>query len=53
MRGDTGHIYRAEFVGGCFLYLVKIDATGGFELCPADACELDTFCPASPGRQEV
>jgi hypothetical protein len=52
IRGETGHIYRAEFVGGRFLYLVKIDATGGFELCPADACELDTFCPAAPGGKK-
>ncbi len=49
IRGETGHIFRAEFVGGRFLYLVKIDATGGFELCPADACEIDAFCPATPG----
>ncbi len=52
IRGETGHIFRAEFVGGRFLYLVKIDATGGFELCPADACELDTFCPATPGGKK-
>lgn len=52
IRGDSGHVYRAEFVGGRFLYLVKIDATGGFELCPADVCELDNFCPATPtGRK--
>jgi glutathione synthase/RimK-type ligase-like ATP-grasp enzyme len=52
IRGETGHVYRAEFVGGRFLYLLKIDATGGFELCPADACELDAFCPATPtGRK--
>ncbi len=52
IRGQTGHIYRAEFIGGRFLYLLKIDATGGFELCPADACELDTFCPAAPGGKK-
>ena len=52
IRGESGHVYRAEFVGGRFLYLVKIDATGGFELCPADVCELDGFCPATPtGRK--
>ncbi len=52
IRSETGHIFRAEFVGGRFLYLVKIDATGGFELCPADACELDAFCPAKIGGKK-
>ena len=52
IRGETGHVYRAEFVGGRFLYLLRIDATGGFELCPSDACELDTFCPATPGGRK-
>lgn len=52
IRGTTGHVYRAEFVGGRFLYLLRIDATGGFELCPADACELDAFCPAVPGGRK-
>lgn len=52
IRGETGHIFRAEFVNGRFLYLVKIDATGGFELCPADVCELDSFCPSTPGGKK-
>ena len=26
IRGETGHVFRAEFVGGRFLYLLKIDA---------------------------
>ena len=40
-------ITRVEFVGGKFLYAVRVDTTLGFELCPADACELaDAFCPA-------
>ncbi len=52
IRSDTGHVYRAEFVGGRFLYLLKIDATGGFELCPSDACDLDSFCPAVPGGKK-
>lgn len=52
IRSNTGHVYRAEFVGGRFLYLLKIDATGGFELCPADVCELDAFCPAAPGGRK-
>lgn len=34
-------ITRAEFVGGEFLYAVRVDTSGGsFELCPAEACAL-------------
>jgi len=36
-------ITRAEFVGSRFLYAVEVDTSGGFELCPADVCEV-------PGR---
>lgn len=40
-------IIRNEFVGGKHLYSVKVDTTGGFELCPADVCEIDdAACPA-------
>ena len=41
-----GSITRVEFVGGRFLYAVCVDASQGFELCPADACRVDdAFCP--------
>ncbi|MBK0399171.1 hypothetical protein H0I76_08220 [Limibaculum sp. M0105] len=33
-------ITRAEFVGGRFLYAVEVDTSDGFELCPADVCEV-------------
>lgn len=39
-------ITRAEFVGGRFLYAVEVDTSDGFELCPAEACEVGTACPA-------
>jgi glutathione synthase/RimK-type ligase-like ATP-grasp enzyme len=45
-------ITRLEFVGGRFLYAVRVDTSEGFELCPADACQVDpsttgpTVCPA-------
>jgi hypothetical protein len=45
-------ITRAEFIGGRFLYAVRVDTSEGFELCPADACQLDegAACPAvAPG----
>jgi hypothetical protein len=32
------YITRVEFVGGKFLYAVRVDTSGGFELCPADVC---------------
>lgn len=41
-------ITRVEFVGGKFLYAVRVDTSAGFELCPADQCnaELAGACPA-------
>ena len=42
-------ITRAEFVGGRFLYALRVDTTQGFELCPADECQPgDAFCAAAP-----
>jgi len=39
-------ITRCEFIGGKFFYAVEVDASQGFELCPADACEIgDAYCP--------
>lgn len=41
-------IVRCEFVGSEFLYAVRVDTGGSFELCPADACVPgDTFWPAA------
>ena len=46
-------IIRNEFVGGKHLYSVKVDTTGGFELCPADACEIgDAACPVGEEADE-
>jgi hypothetical protein len=47
-------ITRAEFVGGRFLYAVRVDTSEGFQLCPADACAIDegAVCPAvAPGEK--
>ncbi|MDR2704022.1 MAG: alpha-L-glutamate ligase [Cellulomonadaceae bacterium] len=39
-------ITRAEFIGGKYLYSVRVRTDDGFELCPADACQIhDAFCP--------
>jgi len=47
VKPANGRIVRAEFVGGNFLYAVSIDAQNGFQLCPADSCNIDdAFCPA-------
>lgn len=47
IRSPEALITRAEFIGGRFFYAVEVDTSGGFELCPADACEVgDAFCPA-------
>lgn len=35
-------ITRCEFVDGEFLYAVRVDTSDGFELCPADHCEIET-----------
>ena len=47
IRAPSPHITRVEFVGRRLLYAVRVDTSGGFELCPADACGPgDAFCPA-------
>jgi hypothetical protein len=42
VRPKDGFITRVETVGYEYVYAIKADAArGGFQLCPADACELD------------
>lgn len=39
-------ITRIEIVDGRFLYALRSSTEQGFELCPADACQIDDqFCP--------
>lgn len=46
IKAPEPFITRVEFVGGQFLYAVRVDTTLGFELCPADVCEVgDAMCP--------
>ena len=46
IKAPQPFITRVEFVGGEFLYAVRVDTTLGFELCPADVCEVgDAMCP--------
>jgi GNAT superfamily N-acetyltransferase len=55
IKAPQPFITRVEFVGGKFLYAVRVDTSQGFELCPADACNiagppLAEVCPAvAPG----
>ena len=55
IKAPEPFITRVEFVGGKFLYAVRVDTSQGFELCPADACQIDSptlaaACPAvAPG----
>lgn len=52
-------ITRVELVGDQCLYAIKASTENGFELCPAEACEIgDTFCPVGESepkenRQEL
>lgn len=46
IESPESYITLCEFVGGEFLYAVRVDTSEGFELCPADACTIDDlFCP--------
>ncbi|GAA0856389.1 alpha-L-glutamate ligase [Aliiglaciecola litoralis] len=46
IQAPEPYIIRHEFIGGKFLYGVKVDTSEGFELCPADACSIDDLlCP--------
>ncbi len=51
IKAPEPFITRVEFVGGKFLYAVRVDTSQGFELCPADVCQIDApplaeVCPA-------
>lgn len=61
VRSKDGHIVRSEFIGGKFFYAVKVDSSDGFELCPADNCQInfdEAFCPVgeqaeAPSKFEI
>jgi hypothetical protein len=42
-------ITRCEFIGGEFYYAIRVNTSQGFQLCPADACDL----PDGRGRFEI
>ncbi|MBM3521347.1 MAG: alpha-L-glutamate ligase [Alphaproteobacteria bacterium] len=49
IKAPEPFITRVEFVGGRFLYAVRVDTSQGFELCPADQCRITegAACPAA------
>jgi hypothetical protein len=54
IQAPEPYITRCEFVGGKFLYAVRVDTSRGFQLCPADACQVgDLFCPVGESAPEV
>jgi hypothetical protein len=53
IKSPDQYITRCEFIGGKFFYAVQVDTSGGFELCPADACNIgDLFCPVGEQVEE-
>lgn len=46
-------ITRCEFIGGKFHYAVRVDTSNGaFELCPADACQIDSLDSKADSKAE-
>ena len=42
VRSKELFITRCEFIGGKFVYAVRVDTSGGaFKLCPADSCDIE------------
>jgi hypothetical protein len=48
IKAPDPFITRVEFIGGQLLYAVRVDTSQGFELCPADACQIAQPGPACP-----
>ncbi|RDI42284.1 ATP-grasp domain-containing protein [Falsibacillus pallidus] len=52
IQAPEPYIIRCEFIGGKFMYAVRVDTSEGFELCPADACSIeDMFCPVGEEKE--
>ena len=41
IKAPNQEISRTEFIGGKFMYAVQVDTRDGFELCPADVCQVE------------
>lgn len=54
IKSPESFITRAEFIGGKFFYAVQVDTTNGFELCPADVCQIsDLMCPVGEQPADI
>jgi hypothetical protein len=45
IRPREPFVTRVEIVGGRFVYALRSDTSKGFELCPADACQVPAAAP--------
>ena len=48
IKAPAPFITRVEFIGGELLYAVRVDTSQGFELCPADVCQIQDTSAACP-----
>ena len=49
IEAPDSSITRVEFVDQKVLYALRVDTSDGFELCPADSCEIDQLGDTSDG----
>ena len=53
IESPESYITRVEFIGCEYFYSVQVDTSEGFELCPADVCQIgDLFCPVGEEPKE-
>lgn len=53
IQSPQPYITRCEFIGGKFIYAVQVDTSKGFQLCPADVCQIgDAFCPVGGSERK-
>lgn len=53
IKAPLPFITRVEFVGGKFLYAVRVDTSQGFQLCPADQCQVEAQSQSIDGLGDV
>jgi hypothetical protein len=53
IHNPLAYITRCEFIGGKFIYAVKVNTDRGFELCPADSCNTNLLnCPSTISKDQ-